>query len=65
MKPNGLLRRERLSELTETLVKINSITGNEQELAEWVYNFLVDLGLEDVKKLAVEDAGDTIAGWID
>ena len=65
MYPTKLLKRERLTELTETLVGINSITSNEKEISDWVYNYLVDLGLTDVQKLHVEEAGDTIAGWIE
>ena len=65
MYPTELLKRERLTELTETLVGINSITSNEKEISDWVYNYLVDLGLTDVQKLHVEEAGDTIAGYIE
>ena len=65
MGPAELLQQKRLIELTETLVGINSITGNEEEISDWVYNFLVDLGLSDVNRLPVEESGYTIAGWID
>jgi len=65
MDPVELLQRERLIELTETLVSINSITGNEKEISDWVYNFLVDLGLTGVQRLPVEESGDTVVGWID
>ena len=65
MNPIELIRRERLTKLTETLVGINSITGNEKEISDWVYNYLVDLGLTDVQRMPVEESGDTVAGWID
>jgi acetylornithine deacetylase/succinyl-diaminopimelate desuccinylase-like protein len=51
--------------LTQTLVEIPSVTGQEQPLADWLFDYLKSLGLDDVKRLPVEDAGDTIVGWLE
>ena len=60
MKALGMVTTERLVELTKTLVSIPSETGKEQAMADWLVGFLKKLGLKDVKRLAVEDAGDTV-----
>ncbi|HEX9914810.1 MAG TPA: M20/M25/M40 family metallo-hydrolase [Candidatus Bathyarchaeia archaeon] len=60
MKALDVVTTERLIELTKTLVSIPSETGKEQAMADWLVGFLKKLGLKDVKRLAVEDAGDTV-----
>jgi acetylornithine deacetylase/succinyl-diaminopimelate desuccinylase-like protein len=59
------VRQERLVELTQTLVAIPSITNREHEIADWVYEQFKAIGLKEVQRLAVQDAGDTIVGWIE
>jgi succinyl-diaminopimelate desuccinylase len=54
-----------LVELTKTLVSIPSVTGQEQDLAEWVFGHLESIGLSGVERLPVEEAGDTIIGWVE
>jgi len=44
-------------------VEIPSVTGYEQTLADWVFDYLTSLGMDEVKRLPVEDAGDTIVSW--
>lgn len=48
-------------ELTKTLVEIPSETGKEQRIADWMINYFTELGLSDVTRLPVEEAGDTVA----
>jgi succinyl-diaminopimelate desuccinylase len=60
MKALDMVTTERLVELTKTLVSIPSETGKEQAIADWLVGFLKKLGLKDVKRLPVEDAGDTV-----
>jgi acetylornithine deacetylase/succinyl-diaminopimelate desuccinylase-like protein len=61
----GLIRQDRLIQLTQTLVEIPSVTGREHALADWVFDYLTSLGMDEVKRLPVEDAGDTIVAWLD
>ncbi len=55
----------RIVELAETLVSIPSVTGQEHEIADWTYEHLKAIGLAGVQRLPVQEAGDTIVGWID
>jgi len=61
---SNAIKAERLVELTKTLVSIPSVTGKENEIADWVYEHLKALGLSGVQRLPVHEAGDTIVGWI-
>lgn len=63
--PLDLVKRARLVELAKTLVSIPSVTGREQDLSDWTYEHLESLGLTDLQRLPVDEAGDTIAGWIE
>ncbi|HWQ14755.1 MAG TPA: M20/M25/M40 family metallo-hydrolase [Roseiflexaceae bacterium] len=58
--PADLLTTVRLVELTKTMVAIPSVTGGEQRLADWVAAFLGELGLRNVRRLAVDEAGDSV-----
>ncbi len=60
-----LIKEERLIQLTQTLVEIPSVTGREHALADWVCDYLTSLGMDEIKRLPVEDAGDTIVSWLD
>ena len=60
-----LIEEERLIELTRTLVEIPSVTGSEHALADWTFDYFASLGMDDVKRLPVEDAGDTIVSWLE
>jgi acetylornithine deacetylase/succinyl-diaminopimelate desuccinylase-like protein len=55
----------RIVELAETLISIPSVTGQEHEIADWTYEHLKAIGLAGVQRLPVQEAGDTIVGWID
>lgn len=63
--PVELVNKDRLIELTKALVSIRSVTGEEHELSDWTYEHFKSLGLSGVRRLPVEDSGDTIVGWID
>ena len=58
--PTNLITTQRIVELTKTLVAIPSVTGNEHAMADWTFDFFTDLGLDNVRRLPVEDAGDTV-----
>ncbi|MCP4543910.1 MAG: M20 family metallopeptidase [Chloroflexi bacterium] len=55
----------RIVDLLETLVSIPSVTGQEHKIADWTYEHLKAIGLTGVQRLPVQEAGDTIVGWID
>ncbi|GAB4114173.1 MAG: hypothetical protein OHK0050_18240 [Roseiflexaceae bacterium] len=62
--PADLLTAERLITLAEELVRIPSVTGNEQPIAEYLHGHLSRCGLT-TRRLAVEEAGESIVGWLD
>ena len=61
--PLALITAARVVELTKTLVAISSITGHENELADWMYGYFQSLGLSNVQRLAVPESGDSVIGW--
>ena len=63
--PLELIDEDHLIELVKTLVSIPSVTNREHEISDWLYQKFKSLGLSDVRRLPVEEAGDTIVGWID
>jgi succinyl-diaminopimelate desuccinylase len=63
--PIDLITKARLVELTQTLVSIPSVTGQEQKLADWIYHHFQTIGLSNVQRLPVDEAADTVVGWID
>ncbi len=63
--PLSLISPARLTELASTLVAIPSVTGHEHALSDWMAAHLAGLGLAGVQRLPVEEAGDTVIGWID
>lgn len=63
--PLELIDEDHLIELVKTLVSIPSVTNREHEISDWIYQKFKSLGLSDVRRLPVEEAGDTIVGWID
>lgn len=63
--PVDFIREDRLIELTKTLVSIPSVTGQEHQLAGWMVEHFKAIGLSNVQRLPVEEAADTVVGWID
>lgn len=60
-----MIQQARIVELVKTLVAIPSVTGHEQALSDWIYSFFTSLGLQGVQRLPVDEAGDTVVGWIE
>ncbi len=60
MNPIELISSERVVDLTKTLVEIPSETGKEQVIANWMIEFFDKLGLSDITRLPVDEAGDTV-----
>lgn len=46
--------------MTKTLVEIPSETGKEQEIGDYLVGYFKGLGITDVRRLSVDEAGDTI-----
>ena len=61
----SLIKQDRLLHLTKTLVEIPSVTGQEQTMADWMCDYLKSLGLDNITRLPVEDAGETIVAWLE
>jgi acetylornithine deacetylase/succinyl-diaminopimelate desuccinylase-like protein len=55
------IKPERVIELTKTLVEIPSVTGKEHQISNWLENYFQELGLSDIHRIPVEEAGDTVA----
>ncbi len=60
MTPESYITVEKVAWMTKTLVEIPSETGKEQAIADWLINYFTKLGLSDIRRLPVEDAGDTV-----
>ena len=60
-----LIKQDRLIRLTKTLVEIPSVTGHEQTLADWLFDYFTSLGMDEVNLLPVENAGDTIVACLE
>jgi acetylornithine deacetylase/succinyl-diaminopimelate desuccinylase-like protein len=60
-----MIPQSRIVELVKTLVAIPSVTGHEQALSDWIFDFFTSLGLQGVQRLPVDEAGDTVVGWIE
>jgi succinyl-diaminopimelate desuccinylase len=55
---------KRVIELTRVLVEIPSETGREQQISDWLINYFQKLGLSDINRIPVEDAGDTVVAVV-
>lgn len=60
MKPLELVSEQRVVELTKTLVEIPSETGKEKKIGDWLIKYFEKLGLTQITRLPVEEAGDTV-----
>jgi succinyl-diaminopimelate desuccinylase len=54
------ISKERLVELTKTLVEIPSETGKEEAIGDWLVDYFKGLGLTEITRLPVDEAGDTV-----
>lgn len=64
MDPVDLVSIDEVVELAKRLIAIPSVSGEEQSLVDWLENYFKDIGLEDIERHSVEEAGDTLTGWI-
>ena len=64
MNPQDLITTERIVELMSEMVAIKAFSGEEQPMAEWVADFLTQLGVDDLHRLAVEESGESVVGVI-
>ncbi len=62
--PADLIRQERIVELAKTLIAIPSVTGEEHALADWMTAFFRSLGLSEIERFPVDEAGDSVVGWV-
>ena len=51
----------RVTELISGLVSIPSVTGSEQALGDMLHGHFEEIGLSDVRRIPVEDSGDSLA----
>lgn len=60
MTPESYITAEKVAWMTKKLVEIPSETGKEQAIADWLIKYFTKLGLSDIRRLPVEEAGDTV-----
>ena len=60
MDPLELVKEKRVAQLTRTLVEIPSETGKEKKIGDWLIAYFEKLGLTQITRLPVEEAGDTV-----
>ncbi len=53
-----------ITELIEGLVSIPSVTGREQALGDMIHGHLDEIGLSEVRRVPVEDSGDSLVARI-
>lgn len=61
----SLVSQDRLIELCKTLISIPSVTGQEQKLSDWYFDYFQALGMTGVERLEVEEAGDSVVAWLE
>lgn len=65
MLPEDMITTEKVVALTRTLVEIPSETGKEKAIGDWLVKYFQGLGLTDITRLPVEEAGDTIVAVLE
>ena len=65
MLPEDMITTEKVVALTRTLVEIPSETGKEEAIGDWLVKYFQELGLTDITRLPVEEAGDTIVAVLE
>ena len=65
MLPEDMITTEKVVALTRTLVEIPSETGKEKAIGDWLVKYFQELGLTDITRLPVEEAGDTIVAVLE
>jgi acetylornithine deacetylase/succinyl-diaminopimelate desuccinylase-like protein len=64
MDPVSLVETDKIVELAKRLISTPSVSGEEHELVDWLESYFKYIGLADVARLPVEEAGDTLVGWL-
>lgn len=64
MTSEEYITAEKVARMTKSLVEIPSETGKEQAIADWLIKYFTELGLSDIKRLPVEEAGDTVVATL-
>ena len=64
MDPVSLVETDKIVELVKRLISTPSMSGKEHMLVDWLESYFEHIGLIDVERLPVEEAGDTLVGWI-
>lgn len=55
----------RLLSLAQEMIAIKSITGQEHAMADWIAATFEKMGMDEIERIPVDGAGDTIVGVID
>lgn len=63
MDPVSLVETDKIIELAKKLISTPSVSGEEHELVDWLESYFKYIGLTDMERLPVEEAGDTLVGW--
>ena len=64
MDPVSLVETDKIVELAKKLISTPSVSGEEHELVDWLESYFKYISLSDVVRLPVEEAGDTLVGWL-
>jgi acetylornithine deacetylase/succinyl-diaminopimelate desuccinylase-like protein len=64
MDPVSLVETDKIVELAKRLISTPSVSGEEHALVDWLESYFKYIGLTDVARLPVEEAGDTLVGWL-
>jgi acetylornithine deacetylase/succinyl-diaminopimelate desuccinylase-like protein len=64
LDPLLLVETDKIVELAKTLISKPSVSGEEHELVDWLENYFKYIGLTGVQRFPVEEAGDTLIGWV-
>jgi acetylornithine deacetylase/succinyl-diaminopimelate desuccinylase-like protein len=64
MDPVSLVETDKIVELAKRLIATPSVSGEEHALVDWLESYFKYIGLTDVARLPVEEAGDTLVGWL-
>jgi succinyl-diaminopimelate desuccinylase len=60
LSQDDFIIEKRVIELTRILVEIPSETGKEHQISDWLIKYFQKLGLSDINRIPVEEAGDTV-----
>ena len=64
MDPVSLVETDKIVELVKRLISTPSMSGEEHRLVDWLESYFKYIGLYDVERFPVEEAGDSLVGCI-